>query len=86
MSEHSEWDAFDRGTHRERYPINTAPRDGTLIIVGDPDVGEFPMKWGHIQLNEFFAPDTIGMWVMEDGGMTWAENGGLGPTTWRPVE
>ena len=79
------WSAFDGDTPRERFSIDTAPRDGTLIYVGDPDVGEFPMQWAHIQRNGLF-PGVVGMWAMSDGGMTWNEADYLGPTTWRPIE
>jgi hypothetical protein len=79
----SPWAAFDGDTPRVRHPIATAPKDGTLIMVGDPDVGEFPMRWGHIQRNEFFAPGSVGMWIMIDGSMTWSEADDCGPTTWR---
>lgn len=68
-----------------RQPIGTAPRDGTLIFVSNPDCGEFAMRWGHIQRNPLFAGDTVGMWVTPCGGATWTEAGGAGPTEWRPI-
>lgn len=80
-------EANPQSTELERLagnPIATVPKDGTLIIVGDPDVGEFPMRWGHIQKNEIFAPGVVGMWVLDGGGMTWTDSDGLGPTYWRP--
>lgn len=80
----SSWAQFDGDNRRERQPIETAPRDGTLIIVGDPDVGEFPMRWGHIQKNGLF-PGVVGMWVLSDGSMTWQEED-AGPTSWRPYD
>ena len=87
MNEANAWGCFDGDNSRERFPIETAPKDGTVIVVGDPDVGEFPMSWGHIQRNEFFAPGTTGMWVMAyGGGATWTDADGFGPTAWRPLE
>lgn len=79
------WHAFDAiAGKRERFPIDTAPRDGTLIYIGDPDVGEFPMQWAHIQRNGLF-PGVVGMWVMPKGEMTWNDADGFGPTVWRPI-
>jgi hypothetical protein len=72
-------------------PIETAPRDGTLVCVGwkgprDTEMQEwFTMQWGHIQKNDLFAPGQIGMWVMPDGSLTWTESTGGGPTHWRPL-
>ncbi len=66
-------------------PIETAPRDGTVIMVEDISAGVFPMSWGHIQQNATFAPGVVGMWILEGGGMTWTEHGDDGPTVWMPV-
>lgn len=68
-------------------PIETAPKDGTVIsVTAFEDDGEqfetWPMQWGHIQTNEMFAPGQIGMWVVPDGSITWREGDG-GPTHWR---
>ena len=65
--------------------IETAPRDGTLIIVGDADVGEFPMRWEPEATNPFF-PLIVGFWVMSDGSMTWNDQDGAGPTYWYPID
>jgi hypothetical protein len=64
-----------------RMTIDTAPRDGTVIVVGHPDVGEFLMQWGHIQKNHYFAPGERGMWVAPHGGLTWRD-GEDGPSYW----
>lgn len=65
--------------------IATAPRDGTLIEVMDPDLGAFPMRWSPTQTNGLF-PGAQGFWVTRDGTMTWSEHDGFGPTKWRPLD
>jgi hypothetical protein len=72
------------------HPIETAPKDGTVIELtwmdGDAPQEIWPMQWGHIQRNGLF-PDALGMWVSPDGSVTW--NGTAdddGPTHWRPVQ
>jgi hypothetical protein len=64
--------------------METAPRDGTLIMVGDPDCGEFPMRWEPTWKN-WLLPGVIGFWVMSDDSMTWSEHQGYGPTYWVPL-
>lgn len=69
-------------------PIETAPKDGTIILVGwrlpeDTEMQEwFVMQWGHIQRNGLF-PGDVGMWVAPNGSMTWHETNG--PTHWMPL-
>lgn len=70
-------------------PIETAPRDGTVVeITALEDDGTpfeiWPASWGHIQRNELFAPGVIGMWIVTAMDMTWLEGEG-GPTHWRPL-
>lgn len=67
----------------EWLPIETAPKDGTLIWVMDPDCGAFVMRWDDAQTNPLFSAAT-GMWVASDGSMTWCEDTDAGPTRWRP--
>jgi len=70
-------------------PIETAPKDGTVIRLAWFDgetLGEwFTMQWGHVQQNGLF-PGAVGMWVAPDGSMTWNEHPTLGggPTHWQP--
>ncbi|GGP00871.1 hypothetical protein [Stakelama pacifica] len=66
---------------RAAHPIETAPKDGTTIWVGDEDAGVFWMRWGHIQKNGLF-PGQVGMWVAPGGEFTWNDSDGFGPTWW----
>ena len=71
-------------------PIESAPKDGTVIQIGwkfedDGDIQEwFTMRWGHIQKNGLF-PGKVGVWVSPDGGLTWNDDGDAGPTHWRSI-
>lgn len=72
-------------------PIETAPKDGTLIKIGwkfpgDTDMQEwFVMQWSHIQRNGLY-PGVVGMWVAPDGSFTWnADNPDGAPTHWMPL-
>lgn len=65
-------------------PIDTAPRDGTIVELTDGDM-TFAMRWSATQRNPFFAPGVTGMWVVPNGSMTWTEHDPDGaPTHWRP--
>jgi hypothetical protein len=66
--------------------IATAPRDGTIVEVFDPDCGAFPMRWNPKGRNEIFQPYEYGIWEAPDGSITWSECKGCGPTLWRPIE
>lgn len=74
----------------EWQPIETAPKDGTVIELtwfgqnGEPEE-IWPMRWGHIQRNGLF-PDSVGMWVMPNGEATWNDADPDGaPTHWRAL-
>ena len=69
-------------------PIETAPKDGTLVKLcwwddGPNDVVH--MRWGHIQRNGLF-PDAVGMWVCPKTGFTWYDFNGGGPDKWMTLD
>ena len=65
-------------------PIDSAPRDGTLIEIMDEDVGSFLMRWNPAGRNALVSKQA-GIWEAHDGSMTWCEDDGFGPTWWRPA-
>lgn len=64
--------------------IATAPRDGTVIEVMDPDCGSFPMRWNPEGDNAYLSTKP-GIWETADGSMTWCEDHGCGPSYWRTL-
>lgn len=68
----------------ELQPIETAPKDGRVIVVMQEDVGSFLMAWNPTATNHLFAPGQMGMWEASDRSMTW-RNDDCGPTHWMPL-
>ena len=69
-----------------RLTIDTAPRDGRVIVVGHPDVGEFVMAWNPVGTNAVFAPGDIGIWEAVDQSFTWRSGPEDGPSYWYPMD
>ena len=78
----------------EWQPIATAPRDGTSVILTsmDMDSGK-PQEICHGMIwNQFAGNEMVqsgkGIWAMHSATgqilMTWSEEGGYGPTHWKP--
>lgn len=67
--------------------IESAPRDGTLIEVMDPDAGRFAMQWNAAGHNPIFQKEYGGgIWECPGGNFTWSEDEGAGPRFWRPID
>lgn len=69
-----------------RHPYSTAPKDGRLIgLLADDVGGPFPMRWDPDAVNPLVG-DVRGLWVMEDGSMTWSDHDPAGaPTHWQEI-
>lgn len=66
-------------------PIESAPRDGTLIILRADDAPDMVMRWNASGRNALVQPGP-GIWETETGDVTWSEyRAGSGPTHWRIV-
>lgn len=61
------------------------PRDGRVIIVGHPDVGEYAMAWNARGTNEIFAAGDVGIWEAADRSFTWRDGPEHGPSYWMPL-
>lgn len=66
--------------------METAPKDGRIIVVGAPGAGEHLMAWNPATENPLWAPGVTGMWESADRSFTWADYEGGGPEYWRPLE
>ena len=69
----------------EWQKIETAPRDGTIIMVRCDDEGPFEMFWNAFGTNHYFQRG-MGIWEAVGGHFTWSEEKGLGPTHWKHLE
>jgi hypothetical protein len=57
--------------------IETAPRDGTIIEVMDPDCGTFQMRWNPAGHNPIFQREYgNGIWECPGNNFTWSEDEG----------
>jgi hypothetical protein len=65
--------------------ISSAPRDGTVIEVMDPDCGAFPMRWNPDGFNALVSTSE-GIWECPGKNFTWSEDRGFGPRYWRPYK
>jgi hypothetical protein len=80
---------LDREEVMDWQPIETAPKDGTVVELTWLENGKpqeiWPMQWAHIQRNGLF-PGKVGMWTLPNGGATWNDDDPDGaPTHWRPA-
>lgn len=59
--------------------ISTAPRDGTVVEVMDPDCGALPMRWDADGFNVLVS-NSEGIWVCPAKTFTWSEKQRVWPT------
>lgn len=71
------------GQHNEYRDISTAPRDGTVVEVMDPELGSFAMRWKADGFNSLVSL-TEGILECPGGQFTWSEDRDCGPRYWRP--
>lgn len=66
--------------------IETAPRDGTIVEVMDPECGTFTMRWNPAGHNPICQHEYgNGLWECPGNNFTWSEDKGFGPRYWRPL-
>ena len=65
--------------------IDSAPRDGTAIIVTAEGEPLFEMSWNQFGSNEIVQTER-GIWWGPNGAFTWSEKHGCGPTHWVPLD
>ena len=65
--------------------IDSAPRDGTAIVVTAEGEPLFEMSWNQFGSNEIVQTQR-GIWWGPGGGFTWSEKHGCGPTHWAPLD
>jgi hypothetical protein len=68
----------------EQLPIETAPRDGTIIKVGDSDGHVAEMRWNPEGVNPLVSR-CPGIWETPCRSVTWCEDDGYGPEWWAPI-
>lgn len=68
------------------HPYATVPKDGSLVLLHDDDVGTFPMRWSADDGNPLVSHGR-GIWVLDGGGVTWCDEDPDGAPTWwrRPL-
>ena len=67
-------------------PIETAPKDGTVIILADDEMENVvEMRWDATMANGLY-PEFKGFWTAPDRSMTWDHRSGFGPTKWQPIQ
>lgn len=60
-------------------------KDGRLILLADPEVGTFPMRWNPRGAN-IICSSRAGIWELEGGGMTWCDEDPDGaPSLWLEI-
>lgn len=67
--------------------IDTAPRNGKVVIVCAPEDGmHYEMYWNPTGRNPLAQRDEYGIWETVDKELIWSEIDGSGPTHWYEIE
>jgi len=53
-------------------PYDTAPKDGTVVLLSADDAGESPMRWNPEGFNPLVS-SRPGIWELVGSGMTWSD-------------
>ncbi len=69
----------------EWQPIETAPRDGTVVLLWATDAPACEMYWDPAGRN-LLVQSGPGIWTHPSGELTWSEQFGAGPTHWMPCQ
>lgn len=67
------------------HAIDSAPRDGTAIIVTAEGEPLYEMSWNQFGSNDLVQSER-GIWWGPNGAFTWSEKHGHGPTHWAPLD
>lgn len=62
--------------------IETAPKDGTEILLADDEGNQAVMLWDAFIRNGICG-DSQGFWACPSRNLTWDHRGGFGPTKWK---
>lgn len=67
---------------QDRNPYETAPKDGTPVLLWGDDEGPYLMRWDAAGFNPLVST-VPGIWISVDGGFTWCDERPAGaPTHW----
>lgn len=74
--------AIDAYQRQQWQHIETAPKDGTEILLADDEGNQAVMRWDAFMRNGLCG-DSQGFWACPSRNLTWDHRGGFGPTKWK---